>query len=341
VYTRRDFGIIALGALPLSVASAGVNSTFSGVRIGVQSASFTFSGLGIDDIIKTMVEVGIAETDVMSEHVDNYLGGPVALPGAGRNGPWARAAQAADGGVAGGGRAPGGTAGGAPQARGGPPANAAPGGPGRAGGFAPNPAAREALRNWRLSVPLDGYRAIGKKFRDAGLVYFSHNLSFRDDFTDEEIDRGFQMAEALGTKVITASSPLSVFPRVKPFAEKYDFKVALHNHGNGPEDFLKVMEMSRNFCINLDIGHFTAAGHDAIAFIREHHARITNIHLKDRKKNNGPEVPYGDGDSPLREALRLLKGEKYGFPADIELVGPAGPKAELTKCLQYCKDALA
>src|ERR1019366_1877117 len=92
VYTRRDFGRLALASVPLASAMAAVNSTFSGVRIGVQSASFTFSGLGIDDIVKTMVEVGIAETDVMSEHVDNYLGGPVAQPGAGRNGPWARQA---------------------------------------------------------------------------------------------------------------------------------------------------------------------------------------------------------------------------------------------------------
>ena len=333
MYTRRDFGRLALASVPLASAMAAVNSTFSGVRIGVQSASFTFSGLGIDDIVKTMVEVGIAETDVMSEHVDNYLGGPVALPGAGRPGPWAR----------GGGQAQAGGPGqaGAPPASGGLSAAAAPNGAGRGAGRGPDPAAREALRKWRLATPLDGFRAVGKKFKDVGLVYFSHNLSFRDDFTDEEIDRGFQMAEALGTKVITASSPVTVFPRLKPFAEKYDFKVALHNHGNGPEDFLSVMEMSKNFWVNLDVGHFFAAGHDPIAFIKEHHSRITNIHLKDRKKNNGPEMPFGEGETPLKEVLQLLKKEKYGFPADIELVGPAGPKVELTTCLQFCKDALA
>jgi sugar phosphate isomerase/epimerase len=328
--------MMALGALPLSAAMGAVKSTFGGVRIGVQSASFSFSGFGIDEIIKTMVEVGLAETDAMSEHVDNYLGAPVALPGAGRPGPWARRAQP------GAAPAPGGPPlAGAGQARGpmGAP-GAAPGGP-AAGRSGPDPAAGEAMRKWRLSVPLDGFRAVGKKFRDAGLVYFAHNLSFRDDFTDEEIDRGFLMAEALGTKIITASSPVSVFPRLKPFAEKHGCTVALHNHGGGPEDFLKVMAISKNFGVNLDIGHFTAAGYDPIAFIKEHHARITNIHLKDRKKNNGPEMPFGEGDSPLKEALQLLKTQKYGFPADIELVGPAGPKAELANCLQFCKAALA
>jgi sugar phosphate isomerase/epimerase len=204
-----------------------------------------------------------------------------------------------------------------------------------------DPAARENMRKWRLSVPLDGFRAVGKKFKDAGLVYFGHNLSFRDDFTDEEIERGFQMTEALGAKVITASSPVSVFPRLKVGAEKHGIKVALHNHGNGPEDFLAVMEMSKMFGVNLDIGHFFAAGHDPIAFMQKYHDRITNIHLKDRLKNNGREMPFGQGESPLKEALQLMKKEKYPFPADIELVGPLGPKAELAVCFEFVKAALA
>jgi len=335
LYTRRDFGSLALGSVLLSRARAAVNSTFGGVRIGVQTASFTFSGMGLEEIIRTMVEVGIAEADVMSEHVENYLGAPVPLPGAGRVGPWARQAPATG---------PGPTARGTSSpAQGGPPSApvGAPAASKYGRGPTQDPAAREALRKWRLTVPLDGFRAVGKKFRDAGLLYFSHNLSFRDDFTDEEIERGFQMAEALGTRIITASSPLSVFPRLVSFAKKYDFKVALHNHANGPEDFYKIMAMSEHFWINLDVGHFVAAGHDPISFIKKNYSRITNIHLKDRKKNNGPEMPFGQGDTPLKEILQLLKQERYGFPANIEYVGPAGPKAELTACLQFCKDALA
>jgi sugar phosphate isomerase/epimerase len=326
VYSRRDFGRIALAGVPLAGAYGAVQSTYGGVRIGVQSASFTYSGIGIEGIINTMVEVGLAEADVMSEHVDNYLGGPVALPGTGRPGPWTRQTPPAPAP----GTTPAGAAGGAPPT------------PGRGAGrgFAPDPAAREALRKWRLKIPLSRFRAVGKKFKDAGLLYFSHNLSFRDDFTDEEIDRGFRMAEALGTRTITASSPLSVFPRLAPFAEKYKFKVALHNHNNPPEDFEQVIEISPNFWINLDVGHFFAAGHDPIAYIQKRHARITNIHIKDRRKNNGAEMPFGQGDTPLKEVLWLLKKEKYGFPADIELVGPAGPKVELASCLQYCKDTL-
>ncbi len=297
--------------------SGRVNSTFHGVRIGVQSASFTFSGLGLDDILPVMVEVGLGDADVMSEHVENYLGAPVALPGAGRRGPWERPAE-------GGGFRPGAA----------PPVRAS------APGRGPDPAAREALRRWRLTAPLEGFRRVREKFDRAGVPLFSYNLSFRDDFTDEEIDRGFQMALALGTKIITASSPVSVFPRLAPFAERYGVRVALHNHANGPEEFAQVMALSERFWVNLDVGHFFASGHDPLAYVKQHHARITNIHLKDRKRNNGPEMEFGRGDTPLKEVLQLLKKERYGFPAQIEYVGPAGPRVELARCLEFCKAAL-
>src|SRR5580658_5193997 len=55
---------------------------------------------------------------------------------------------------------------------------------------------REDLRKWRLTVPLDEMKAARKKFDDAGIAVSALNLSFKDDFTDEEIDRGFQLSKA-------------------------------------------------------------------------------------------------------------------------------------------------
>jgi sugar phosphate isomerase/epimerase len=326
MYSRRDFAKIAAGTIPLARSLWGVNSTVHGVRMAVQSASFTFSGIGIEGIIRTMVDLGLAEIDVMSEHVENFLGAPVPLPGAGRPGPWTRR-------------------GGAP---GGPSAAAAPGGPplaepgGRGGrGRGGDPAAREALRKWRMDADLEKFRAVGKRFTDAGLRFFSYNLSFNDSFTDDEIEKGFLMTKALGTRIITASSPASIFPRIAPFAEKHDVIVAMHNHTTGPAEFEQAMAASKKIWVNLDVGHFYATGYDPIAYLNEHHARITNIHVKDRKKDRGPEMPFGEGDTPLKEVLQLVKKKKYDFPVCIEYVGPDGPAVEIKRCFDYCKAALA
>ena len=196
------------------------------------------------------------------------------------------------------------------------------------------------MRKWRLDVSLDRYREVAKKFTDAGLTFYSYNLSFNDSYTDEEIEKGLEMTKALGTKIITASSPLTVLPRVAPLAEKHNVIVALHNHTTGPEEFAQAMALSKNMWVNLDIGHFFASGHDPLAYLREHHARITNVHVKDRQKNQGREMPFGQGDTPLKEALLLIRREKYDFPVCIEYVGPDGPAVELKRCFDYCKGVL-
>ena len=285
-----------------------LDSTIQGVLMGVQSASFTFSGMGIPDIIKTMRAVGLSTIDTMSEHVENFLGAPVSLPGEGRQGPWVpRPARPA----------------GAPS------------------GFSkPDPAKREALRQWRLQADLSKFKEVGQMFTGAGLRFFSYNLSFDESYTDAEIDKSFLMTKALGTRIVTASSPNEIFPRLKPFAEKHDVIVALHNHTIGPKDFAQVVALSDMFWINLDVGHFFASGYDPVSFMQEHHARITNIHIKDRKSHLGESVPFGDGETPLPAVFHLMKTEKYRFPACLEYVGPAGPAIELASCLQYCKDTI-
>lgn len=220
-----------------------------------------------------------------------------------------------------------------------------------------NPARAEAMRQWqedvrkwRLTVPLDHFKQTRKKFDDAGVRLQAYNLSFNDRFTDDEIDRGFQMAQALGVKIITASATVSAAKRVAPFADKYKVTVSMHGHSNltdpnefaKPESFAQALALSKYIGVNLDIGHFFAAGHDPVAYIEEHHERITNLHLKDRKKDNGPNTPWGQGDTPIKQVLQLLKRKKYDIPANIEYeYRGEDTVAEVRKCLQYCKDALA
>ena len=211
--------------------------------------------------------------------------------------------------------------------------------------------ARDALRTWRLTTSLDHFRGIRKKFETAGITVYAFNYSPNGSFTDDEIDRGFEMAKALGAEIITASATLEAARRMVPFAATHRMTVAMHNHSNvgDPNEFATTeslaaaLKMSNHFKINLDIGHFTAANYDPLAYIREHHASITNLHIKDRKKAQGDNTPWGTGDTPIREVLQLLKKERWPIRAYIEYEhrGTSGAVEEVKTCAAYARNALA
>jgi sugar phosphate isomerase/epimerase len=89
--------------------------------------------------------------------------------------------------------------------------------------------------------------------------------------------------------------------------------------------------------------HFTAANFDSVEFIKERHADITHLHLKDRKRNGGPNVEWGQGDAPIKQVLQLLKTAKYPIPAHVEYEypGKSGCVEEVQKCVEFAKRALA
>jgi sugar phosphate isomerase/epimerase len=208
---------------------------------------------------------------------------------------------------------------------------------------------RESLRKWRLTTPLSTFTAIGEKFRAAGVDVYAYNYSFQDSFTDAEIDRGFEMAKALGAKVITASANQKTVPRIAAAADKHKVKVGMHNHSRidpnefaTAEDLERAMASSPYICTNLDIGHFTAANQDSVAFLKKHHDRILTLHIKDRKRDQGDTTPFGEGHAPIKEVLGLLKQSRWPIPANIEYEYKGGDSVEeVRRCLDYCKKALA
>lgn len=207
---------------------------------------------------------------------------------------------------------------------------------------------RDLALKWRMSVPMSHFEGIRRTFADAGVTITSYDVPYRDNWSDEEIARTFEMAKALGVSVITSSAVVSIVPRLAPHAEKAGIKVSFHNHSNirpdefaTPDDFAAAMKVSPLMGATLDIGHFTAANFDAIAYLEQHHDRVNALHIKDRKKDQGPNVPFGEGDTPIAAVLRLLRDRKWDIPAHIEYEYEGGDAvAEVTKCYAYCRQAL-
>lgn len=216
------------------------------------------------------------------------------------------------------------------------------------GHLEPKGVSRDDMRRWREGTPIDEFRAVKAKFDRAGIRIHAYNISFKDDFSDAEIERGFEMTRALGTVLITASANTAVVKRVAAVAARQGVTVGMHNHSRvdpnefaTPESFVSAMSLGPRIAVNLDIGHFTAANFDAVAFLRTHHARIVTLHIKDRKRNDGPNVPFGEGDSPIGAVLRLLRDQRWAIPANIEYEYKGGDTVEeVRRCLEFCKRAL-
>lgn len=358
-FTRRDLGKVALASLPLCRAFGAkmINSKIDGVQIGAITYSFnTIASPDPEAIIKAYVEIGLGEAELMSNHCESLAGAP-AMPNFGRGG---------GGGFAGRGRGPGAgaqaaAAGSAPPA-GAPATNVPPQPGGQRGGRQPltpeqqaaRQAAMEKLAQWRASANANTWKAVRKKFNDAGVEVALLCYNMQDAMKDEDIEYGFAMAEGLGVKAISTSTTLTMAKRIAPIADKHKLMVGYHGHDqtNDPnqtatlESYDTLMAYGKYNGINLDIGHFTAANYDAVAFIKQHHDKITNLHLKDRKKDHGPNVAvWGTGDTPLKDVLQLLKKEKYGFPANMELEYRVPEDstivAEGKKCFAYVKSCLA
>jgi sugar phosphate isomerase/epimerase len=113
--------------------------------------------------------------------------------------------------------------------------------------------------------------------------------------------------------------------------------------------FEQAFSFARHNGANLDIGHYIAGNLGSpVEFLRKHHDRVTHVHVKDRKKGaggvDGENTPFGQGDTPIKEVLQLIRDNKWPIEATIEFEYkvPEGSDrmAEMVKCVAFCKDAL-
>ncbi len=186
-----------------------------------------------------------------------------------------------------------------------------------------------------------------KMYNDAGVNIHIHKCPFGP--SDGDINFNFELAKALGCKAITTERSDTLAKKLAPFAEKHKIYVAFHNHTNNVptiDGIDPLLDCGPYIAFNFDIGHYVAGtkGKSPIPVIEKYHDRIISLHLKDRTPD-GKNLAWGQGQTPIKEVLQLLKKEKWPIYGDIELEYkiPAGSTsvAEVAKCVAYCKEALA
>jgi sugar phosphate isomerase/epimerase len=338
--SRRELGKLALTApaaallgpsVTAAMRASAPNSKIAGVQIGlIAPYSFGRDATDADAILKNLVDLGINAVELQERPAEAYAGAPA---GPGFGGP-----------------PPAG-----PGPGGGAPAGAAPGA-GAPGGRreltpeqrAAREAAQEALKTWRLSASMDKFKELRKKYNDAGVTIYAFKLALTQAMSDDEYAYTFRAAAALGADHITMELPTdsALTKRIGDFAATRKMRVAYHTHEQGSLTvFDEALAQSPWNAINVDIGHYVAGTSESpIPLLLKHPTRLASIHLKDRKKGKGPNMPWGQGDTPITEVLQLMKKNRWTFPATIELEYPVPEGstrvAEIAKCLAYCRAAL-
>jgi sugar phosphate isomerase/epimerase len=206
------------------------------------------------------------------------------------------------------------------------------------------------VADWRESASMDKFIELRKMFNDAGIkIYAWKPNALNAKNTDAEIDYAFKAGKALGVTHVTVELPAddAQTKRLGDIAAKHKIYVGYHAHLQAtPTLWDTALSQSEYNAINLDIGHYTAGTSSSpVPFILKNHARIMSMHMKDRKYHDGPNQPWGQGDTPIAEVLQLLKKNKYKFPATIEFEYdvPAGSDAvkEVIKCREFAAKALS
>jgi sugar phosphate isomerase/epimerase len=296
------------------------NSKFGGVQIGAITYSFRSMPGSVDDLIKYCVACNISAIELMGDAVEEYAGKPKST--------MARAAYV----------------------------------PGQ-----PRPQMTDEQRaamaklnkdvaDWRASVSMDKFVEVRKMFNKAGIsIYAFKPNALGPNNTDGEVEYALKAAKALGANSVTIELPTDPkqSQRLGDLASKHKVYIGYHAHTQATDTAWDVaLAQSPYNSLNLDCGHYIAAGGPnttatLLALIEAKHDRITSMHIKDRKnkENGGQNVVWGQGNTPLKDILGLLKSKKYKFPASIELEYdiPAGSDAvqETKKCVEYAKAILS
>ena len=189
---------------------------------------------------------------------------------------------------------------------------------------------------------------VKKQYNDAGVTIDIVKYDGIIQFSDAVMDYAFTLAKTVGARAISCELPVNqvdAAKRLGQFAEKHGLMMGFHGHTQmTPAIWEQAFALGKNNGANLDIGHFVGGNKTSpIPFLKQHHDRITHLHVKDKTLQD-VNVPFGKGDTPIREALQLIRDNKWNIQATIEFEYPVPQGSdrmrELAKCVEYCKQCL-
>ena len=220
-----------------------------------------------------------------------------------------------------------------------------------------DPAATDAavaeLNKWRSSLSASSFRQMREKFAAAGIrLPIFAGTTLTPASTDADLEHACALTQALGADTLSVTTGKSVVKRLLPMVDRYNLVLGVQGRPSAratdpdviahPADYEEAISYSPRCAIEIDIGDATGAGFDILPFVRKNHARIERIELKDRKRDN-TSVPWGQGDTPLKEVLLYVRDNHLPIRCYIDCdYAPATEQrvASILDCRTYLHSVL-
>jgi len=207
------------------------------------------------------------------------------------------------------------------------------------------------MAKWRSEVDYSKFEELRDLYAANGISIYAFKPSvFGKNNTDDDIRYGMRAAKALGANHVTVEHPEDDehTARLGKIAEEEGILMAYHGHmQQTPTLWDTALAQSKSNSMNLDFGHYIAAENEnPLQIIKDKHASIASMHLKDRQKqsNGGGNLMWGTGDTPIAEVVTLIRDNGYTFPITVELEYeiPEGSDAvqEVKRSFEYIKNIL-
>lgn len=155
------------------------------------------------------------------------------------------------------------------------------------------------------------------------------NYGVVDAKTPEEWTKIFEFAKDMGIETIVTEATATQLDFIEPMCEKYQIKIALHNHPKpsiywDPEFAMKqVVNRNKYIGVCADLGHWLRSGLNPLESLKKYEGRIFDIHAKDlipsKEGFNGyHDVPWGTGISNFSGMMHELKRQGYRGTITVE-----------------------
>jgi sugar phosphate isomerase/epimerase/type 1 glutamine amidotransferase len=199
------------------------------------------------------------------------------------------------------------------------------------GGLSFQPVSREILKNFDCQLSDDELKQIRLKLDSAGVRLLTHYYA-QIPGDEEGCRRVFEFGRKMGIETFISEPPLETLDMIETYCDKYDIKLAIHNHGQQqsphswhPEKVLDVCAgRSDRIGACADVGYWVRSGIDPVEGVRTLGNRLITVQMHDlhERSGDGHDVPWGSGvvdvEKLLKEFHRLgiqptMFGLEYSF----------------------------